>query len=71
MQNGFGMHFTPDPKQAEKYTDKDRSKGKTPNIHKVHLRAKNVLDLEHMYHKDTHPVQHALRCTKELAANPM
>lgn len=60
MQLGFGMHFTPNADKAEKYTTKEFSKGNNPNIHKVHLRAKNVLDTDQMYHKDMHPKHFAL-----------
>lgn len=60
MQHGFGMHFTPDPAKAEHYTQKEYSKGKNPNIHKVHLRAKNVLDADEMYNKHKHPQHFAL-----------
>ena len=62
MQHGFGMHFAYDPAKAEHYTDpkQSHSKGKAPNMHKVHLRAKNVLDVDQMYHKDKHPIHYAL-----------
>jgi hypothetical protein len=60
MQLGFGMHFTPHADKADFYTQKGNSKGNHPNIHKVHLRAKNVLDTDQMYHKDTHPKHFAL-----------
>ena len=63
MQHGFGIHFTHDPEKASRYATTDvhhKKLGKAPNVHKVHLRAKNVLDTDQMYHKDTHPQHYAL-----------
>jgi hypothetical protein len=63
-QHGFGVHFAYNPKDAENYTHNDLNhhgkSGHNPNMHKVHLRAKNVLDSNEIYHKDKHPNHLAL-----------